>query len=184
MASNLSFYPQLDVQIYTTILRDRIEWDLSSRLPPSHFAKHYCRDLGLTGEAIPLITHALHEEILKHLKDCLELELFLGSHPEQQLRFERSGINPKVGFSGGSRRLGGGKGGEGLKGVWRDWWELEEFSPTFYELSMDEMERREQERMREARWVFSSFLLRAILFPPSFRFFLRLGFPIVEIWII
>ncbi|WVR05628.1 hypothetical protein IAU60_002650 [Kwoniella sp. DSM 27419] len=131
----------LDVQIYTHILRDRIEWDLSSPLPPAVFAKQYCAELGLTGEAIPLVAHAIHEELLKHKKDALELDLFATTHPEQQAKFERTGM-PKT----NSKR-----GPKGLKGVWRDWVERQEFGPTLVELSFEEISARDQEAMREAR---------------------------------
>jgi chromatin structure-remodeling complex subunit SFH1 len=42
-------------------------------------------------------------------------------------------------------------GAKGLKGIWRDWWEREEYGPVLVELSMEEMEKREMERTREAR---------------------------------
>jgi hypothetical protein len=135
---------QLEVQIYTHILRDRIEWDLSSSLQPSQFATQYCRDLGLTGEAIPLITVAIHEELLKHKKDALELELFAATHPEAQAKWEKA--------PGGAPRVNRREGARALVGVWRDWWEREEYGPVLVE-SMEEMERREMERTREARWV-------------------------------
>jgi chromatin structure-remodeling complex subunit SFH1 len=45
------------------------------------------------------------------------------------------------------------KGAKGLIGIWRDWGEREEFGPVLLELTVEEMERREQERTREARWV-------------------------------
>lgn len=136
---------QLEVQIYTHILRDRIEWDLSSSLQPSQFATQYCRDLGLTGEAIPLITVAIHEELLKHKKDALELELFAATHPEAQAKWEKA--------PGGAPRVNRREGARALVGVWRDWWEREEYGPVLVELTMEEMERREMERTREARWV-------------------------------
>ncbi|KAK8865672.1 hypothetical protein IAR55_000817 [Kwoniella newhampshirensis] len=131
----------LDVQIYSHILRDRIEWDLSSSLPPSTFAKQYCTELGLTGEAIPLVTFAIHEELLKHKRDALEMELFAATHPEEQAKWERGAL-PRVNMK---------RGPKGLVGVWRDWWEKEEFGPILVELTMEEMEKREYERTREAR---------------------------------
>ena len=51
---------------------DHIEWDLLSPLTPEAFAIKLCADIGLTGEAAPLIAHAMHEEILKHKKDAIE----------------------------------------------------------------------------------------------------------------
>ena len=136
--------PQLDVQIFTSVLRDRIEWDLSSPLPPSEFARHYCAELGLTGEAIPLITHAIHEELIKHKRDALELDLFAHTHPLEQAKWEKGGPSniPRTTNRTGARPL---------VGFWRDWWERDEFAPVFVELSTEDMERREVERNREAR---------------------------------
>ncbi|KLT45638.1 SNF5-domain-containing protein [Cutaneotrichosporon oleaginosum] len=132
----------LDVQIFAHVLRDRIEWDLSSPLPPSEFARHYCAELGLTGEAVPLITHAIHEELLKHKRDALELELFARTHPLEQAKWEKSANHPKTNFRHGAR---------GLVGVWRDWWERDEFSPILIELTAEDMAQRESERSRDAR---------------------------------
>ncbi|EIW72832.1 hypothetical protein TREMEDRAFT_26575 [Tremella mesenterica DSM 1558] len=134
----------LDVQIYSHLLRDRIEWDLSSTLPPSHFARAYCRDLGLTGEPVVLVTHAILEEILKHKKDALDLELFSVSHPDIQTGWERTLPLPRV----NNRR-----GAQPLQGVWRDWWEREDFGPHLVELSFEDLEKREQERVRETRRI-------------------------------
>lgn len=131
------------MQIFTHVLQDRIEWDLSSPLPPSEFARHYCAELGLTGEAIPLVAHAIHEELQKHKRDALELDLFAQTHPSEQAKWEKTiGQQPRTTNKYGARRL---------VGVWRDWWERDEFSPILVELSTEEIERREQERGREAR---------------------------------
>jgi chromatin structure-remodeling complex subunit SFH1 len=96
----------------------------------------------LTGEAAPLIAHAITDELIKHKRDALELELFARTHPYQQAKWEKTPGQPKV-----SDR----KGAKGLIGVWRDWWEREEFGPVLVELSVEEMERREVERTRESR---------------------------------
>lgn len=142
---------QLEVQIYRHILRDRIEWDLSSSLPPSDFASSYVRDLGLSGEATPLIAHAITEELLKHKKDALDWRLFRKTHPSEQAKWEHptGAARPKVFVKNGSAK----DGAEGLRGVWRDWWEREEYGPVLVELGYDELERREAERFREARRV-------------------------------
>jgi chromatin structure-remodeling complex subunit SFH1 len=71
----------------------------------------------------------------------LDLELFASTHPDEQAKWERAG--------GG--RVNDRKGAKGLVGVWRDWGEREEFGPVLIELTVEEMERREQERAREAR---------------------------------
>lgn len=134
----------LDLQIFQHVLRDRIEWDLSSPLPPAEFARHYCAELGLTGEAVPIVAHAIHEELIKHKRDALEMDLFAQTHPGEQAKWERTGGQPKTNSRTGAK---------GLVGVWRDWWERDEFSPLLFEISHDDMVKREQERSREARRI-------------------------------
>jgi len=62
----------IDVQIATHHLIDHIEWDLHSQLTPEEFAIKLCADLGLSGEAPPLVAHAIHEELIKHKRDAIE----------------------------------------------------------------------------------------------------------------
>ncbi|WAQ93100.1 hypothetical protein PtA15_18A157 [Puccinia triticina] len=66
---------QLDVQIETLHLIDRIEWDLASPLTPELFTAQYICDLNLPRSASPIIAHAIHEEIFRHKHDCLSLGL-------------------------------------------------------------------------------------------------------------
>jgi chromatin structure-remodeling complex subunit SFH1 len=135
------------VQIYTHILRDRIEWDLSSPLPVAVFSASYARDLGLSGEAVPLIAHAIQEELLKHKKDALDWQLFKRTHPTEQAKWEHPHGSARPKISAKNAKTGA----EGLKGVWRDWWEREEFGPILVEIGYEEMEKREAERVRDAR---------------------------------
>lgn len=125
-------------------MRDRIEWDLSSTLPPAVFSAAYTRDLGLAGEATPLIAHAITEEILRHKKDALDLRLFRSSHPDEQAKWEKTTSVARV-----NNRLGA----KELKGVWRDWFEREEYGPILLDLTLEEMEKREVERNREQRRI-------------------------------
>lgn len=64
-----------DVQILHHALRDRLEWDLSSSLTPEAFAAKTCRDLGLSGEALPIISAAVRENLLNHKRAVGELGL-------------------------------------------------------------------------------------------------------------
>lgn len=128
-----SFLPsQLDVQIGTLHLTDRIEWDLSSSLTPELFASVLVRDLSLSSSAAPLIAHALHEELMRVKKNCLEMGLLFAD--EQTLK--RRGARP-------------------LEGAWREWNETLGFGPRVEVLSLDEMDRVEAERERAQRWVLS-----------------------------
>ncbi|KAF8798920.1 SNF5-domain-containing protein [Phlegmacium glaucopus] len=153
----------IDVQIANHHLMDHIEWDLLSPLTPEAFSAKLCSELGLTGEAIPLIAHAVHEELLKHKKDAIEWGVIggdrdpgddgTGDRPQR----ERSGfglVKDKTGLGlGWGRAPRDGRGPKTLKSVWRDWAEAEEFRTKFEELTAEEVERREIERERASRWV-------------------------------
>ncbi|KAG8904362.1 Chromatin structure remodeling complex protein sfh1 [Tulasnella sp. 403] len=128
---------RLDVQLDNYHLVDHIEWDLCSSpatpdTTPEAFAKQLCADLGLRGEAIPIVAHALHEEIIKHKKDAVEWGVLggLGAVPED----------------GGYRRNQ--RGPRRLRGVWRDWLEYKDYGPTLEVLTPEELEKKEMERER------------------------------------
>ncbi|KAF8908851.1 hypothetical protein CPB84DRAFT_92030 [Gymnopilus junonius] len=153
----------IDVQIGNHHLMDHIEWDLLSPLTPETFSIKLCTELGLTGEAVPLIAHAVHEEIMKHKKDAIEWGVIGGDRD--------TGEDAGGGGAGDKRDRGGvgvvkdktglglawgrapreGRGPKTLKSVWRDWAEAEEFRTTFEELTAEEVERREIERERATR---------------------------------
>ncbi|KAJ7464675.1 SNF5-domain-containing protein [Mycena galericulata] len=128
----------IDVQIANHHLLDHIEWDLLSPLTPEDFAKTLCCELGLTGEAVPLIAHAIHEELMKHKKDAVEWGVVDGG-----------GMRDKTGLGLGS--VARGRGPKALESVWRDWQEADEFRTRFEILSAEEVERREVERERASR---------------------------------
>ncbi|KAJ7213881.1 hypothetical protein GGX14DRAFT_360590 [Mycena pura] len=128
----------IDVQIATYHLVDHIEWDLLSPLTPESFAKTLCRELGLTGEAVPLIAHAVHEELMKHKKDAVEWGVVDGG-----------GMRDKTGLGLGS--VARGRGPKQLESVWRDWPEADEWRTRFEVLTAEEVERREVERERASR---------------------------------
>ncbi|KAJ3899763.1 hypothetical protein F5879DRAFT_925992 [Lentinula edodes] len=71
----------LDVQISTHHLTDHIEWDLLSPLTPEAFSLQLCADLGLSGEALPLIAHAVHEELCRHRCDVVDWGVLGAPHP-------------------------------------------------------------------------------------------------------
>lgn len=122
---------------------DHIEWDLCSspaipETTPEAFAKQLCADIGLRGEAVPIIAHALHEEILKHKKDAIEWGV--------------------LGVNGGASLEDGGykrnqRGPRKLRGVWRDWMEFSNYGPRMEILTPEELEKKEMERERASRYV-------------------------------
>lgn len=151
---------------------DHIEWDLLSPLTPEEFAKGLCADIGLTGEAAPLIAHAIHEEILKHKRDAIEwgiigVDVAPVSTPTQDdaasgEKRDRSGLGlvkdkTALGLGmnswGRAPRDGLGRGPRPLKSVWKEWNDAEEYATRFEVLSAEEVERREIERERASRYV-------------------------------
>lgn len=64
------------MQFLRHILRDRLEWDLTSELTPEAFAATLIRDLGLSSESGMLISHAVREQLLRHRRAAHELGLF------------------------------------------------------------------------------------------------------------
>ena len=109
--------PQIDVQIATYHLMDHIEWDLLSPLTPEDFSKQLCVELGLSGEAIPLIAHAIHEELIKHKKDAIEWGVIGGDVHRDSTGHGASGPGGMASAGGGEdgadRRTGAGGGGGG-----------------------------------------------------------------------
>ena len=164
MFSHRTTLIQIDVQIATHHLLDYIEWDLLSPLTPEAFAQKLCLELGLSGEAAPLISHAIHEELMKHKKDAIEWgvigadkevaeESTIGDKGDRPR--DRTGLGlmkDKTGLGlGWGRAPKDGRGPKALKSVWRDWAEAEEFRTKFEVLSAEEVERREIERERASR---------------------------------
>jgi chromatin structure-remodeling complex subunit SFH1 len=90
---------------------------------------------------LPLIAHAIHEELIKHKKDAIEWGVIGGDK-------EAEGMKDKTGLGMGWGRT---KGPKVLQSVWREWTEAEEFRTRFEVLTAEEVERREIEKERASR---------------------------------
>jgi chromatin structure-remodeling complex subunit SFH1 len=84
----------IDVQIANSHLVDTIEWDLMSTLSPEVFAEGLCADLGLPGESVPIIAHAVYEEILRHKRDAVEWGAIGGDKEERGLTPVPAALTP------------------------------------------------------------------------------------------
>ncbi len=129
------------MQIATHHLLDHIEWDLLSPLTPEAFSTQLCADLGLSGEAVPLVAHAIHEELIRHKKDAAEWGVIGDVIDKSGVVKDKTGLN--IGWGGNRPKV--------LQSVWRDWADAQEFATRFEELSAEEVERREIERERATR---------------------------------
>lgn len=141
-----------------------------------------CADLGLSGEAVPLVAHAVHEELIKHKRDAIEWgvlggDTHSGGGPAEEQQpdkpRDRSGLSllkdkTGLGLSWG-RAPKDGRGPKPLRSVWRDWAEAEEFRTRFEVLTAEEVDRREIERERATRYVRCLFVMSLLLsvFLPS-----------------
>lgn len=140
------------MQIANHHLVDYIEWDLLSPLTPETFASKLCNELGLTGEAIPLVSHAIHEELIKHKRDAIEWGVIGGDRETDDSKLkDKTGL----GLSWG-RAPKDGRGPKVLKSIWRDWADQEDLRTRFEILTPEEIERREGERERASRFVRAS----------------------------
>ncbi|KAL1676917.1 hypothetical protein EV122DRAFT_291526 [Schizophyllum commune] len=136
----------IDVQINHHHLLDHIEWDLLSPLTPEAFARALCADLGLGGEAVALIAHAVHEELVKHKRDAIEWGILPPASGTEDYVYDRGAMLKDKRALGGQRKIA-----PVLKSVWRDWADAEEWRTRYEELSLEEIERREVERERASR---------------------------------
>ncbi|KAJ4300578.1 Chromatin structure remodeling complex protein sfh1 [Collariella sp. IMI 366227] len=137
----------LNINLSSQVYTDKFEWSLLH--PPGtaeQFAKQTCADLGLHGEWIPAMTHAIYEAVLKLKKEACEAGGLVAGWAVS---------------SGGSVTGGGGAefpndalatvGGEGAG--WRHDPEhlADEWEPKMEILSKEEIEKREGDRERQIR---------------------------------
>lgn len=112
----------IDVQLGMLRLVDKMEWDLGSPHPPELVAQSLCADLSLPTEAAPTLAHAIHEEVLRAKRECLEL-----------------GILGDMSHVRGAKKM---------EGVWREWGDTLDFGPRVELMDWDELEAWEKERDR------------------------------------
>jgi chromatin structure-remodeling complex subunit SFH1 len=120
---------------------------------------------------VPLIAHAIHEELVKHKRDAIEWSVIAGEREPVSSTTDGGGTGGAGGAGGGGgggavvmkdktglglgwgRTPKDGRGPKMLKSVWREWSEAEEFRTRFEVLTAEEVERREIEKERASRWV-------------------------------
>ena len=125
----------LNLNLASMLYADKFEWSLLH--PPGTaeaFAKTTCADLGLTGEWIPAMTHAIYEAVLRLKKEACEAGgLVTGWGGMQQDLPNDAALGTEAGWRYDPDHLA-------------DGWE-----PKVEFLSKEEIEKREGEREREAR---------------------------------
>lgn len=115
----------IDVQLGMLRLVDKLEWDLGSPHSPDLVARTICADLALPSEAGPTIAHAIHEEILRAKRECVDMGL----------------LGDQIHLRGAKK----------LEGVWREWSDTMDFGPRIEAMDWDELERYEKDKERASK---------------------------------
>lgn len=121
----------ITLNLGSTLYTDKFEWSLLH--PPGTaeaFAKQTCADLGLAGEWVPALTHAIYEAVLRLKKEACESGGVVGQ--------DMGSDAAQPGVGGGGWRYEP----EGLADEWE---------PKIEVLTKEEMEKREGDRERQIR---------------------------------
>jgi chromatin structure-remodeling complex subunit SFH1 len=114
------------------LLRDQFEWDLyCPENSPEDFAKCLAADLGIGGEYVGLIAHAIHEQLLQYKKERLGSVL---GDDNATFRRHRSRYQQ-----------------EDVRSLFRYGEETHEWAPTMDGLTQDQIEKLLIDRERSAR---------------------------------
>ncbi|KAJ4296785.1 Chromatin structure remodeling complex protein sfh1 [Kalmusia sp. IMI 367209] len=121
----------LNINLLNRLYSDKFEWSLLH--PPGFaemFAKVTCADLGLAGEWVPAMTHAIYEAVLRLKKEACENGGLVGDS-----EFDNDAVDPIIGAG------------------WRYDQEhlCDEWEPKVEILSPEEIEKREGDRERQIR---------------------------------
>ena len=122
----------LNIHLQNKLFTDKFEWSLLH--PPGvaeQFAKQTCADMGLSGEWIPAMTHAIYEAVLRLKKEACESGGLVGGN----------------GYGIANDAL------DGQEAGWRYDNEhlADEWEPKIERLSKEEIEKREGDRERQIR---------------------------------
>lgn len=122
----------LNINLQNKLFTDKFEWSLLH--PPGmaeRFAKQTCADIGLTGEWVPAVTHAIYEAVLRLKKEACESGGLVGIYSN----FLDNDAVP------------------GQEAGWRYDNEhlADEWEPKVERLSKEEIEKREGDRERQIR---------------------------------
>ncbi|ERS95228.1 chromatin structure-remodeling complex subunit SFH1 [Sporothrix schenckii 1099-18] len=140
----------LNINLASRLYTDKFEWSLLH--PPGTaeaFARQTCADLGLAGEWVPAMTHAIYEAVLRLKKEACESGGLVGGGLPSDFPNDAA-----LGHAAGGGGLGGDEDdGSGGVGGWRydpdtlgDAWE-----PKVEILSKEDIEKREYDRERQLR---------------------------------
>ncbi|KAH6695436.1 hypothetical protein F5X68DRAFT_163680 [Plectosphaerella plurivora] len=124
----------LNINLASTLYTDKFEWSLLH--PPGTaeaFAKQTCADLGLAGEWVPAMTHAIYEAVLRLKKEACEAGGLVGGWNAQTELANDAAHGAEAGWRYDPEHL------------------AEEWEPKVEQLTKEDMEKREGDRERQIR---------------------------------
>jgi chromatin structure-remodeling complex subunit SFH1 len=136
----------LNITLSSQVYTDRFEWSLLH--PPGTaemFAKQTCADLGLHGEWIPAMTHAIYEAVLKLKKEACESGGLVAGWGAG------AGVGGVPGAGEFPNDAAVTAGGEGAGWRYDPEHLADEWEPKLETLSKEEIEKREGDRERQIR---------------------------------
>ena len=124
----------LNINLQNKLYQDRFEWSLLHPVGVAElFAKQTCADIGLSGEWIPAMAHAIYEAVLRLKKEACESGGLVGGINGYGAEIDNTAINGEAGWRYDDEHLG------------QDW------EPKIERLSKEDMEKREGDRERQLR---------------------------------
>ncbi|KAG8533481.1 uncharacterized protein KY384_002264 [Bacidia gigantensis] len=129
----------LNINLQNKLYTDKFEWSLLHPVGlAERFARHTCADLGLAGEWVPAMAHAIYEAVLRLKKEACETGGMLYGGGIGGVELENMAVDLR---------------GEGAGAGWRYDPEnlCEEWEPSLETLSKEEIEKREGDRERQLR---------------------------------
>lgn len=134
----------LNINLSSQVYTDKFEWSLLH--PPGTaeiFAKQTCADLGLHGEWIPAMTHAIYEAVLKLKKEACESGGLVAGWG--------ASAAGTLGVAGGAEFPNDAAGGDGAGWRYDPEHLADDWEPKLETLSKEEIEKREGDRERQIR---------------------------------
>ena len=124
----------LNINLQNKLFTDKFEWSLLHPVGVAEqFAKQTCADMGLSGEWVPAMAHAIYEAVLRLKKEACESGGLVGGLNGYGADIDNMAINGDAGWRYDDEHL------------------AQEWEPRIERLSKEDMEKREGDRERQLR---------------------------------
>lgn len=124
----------LNINLQNKLYQDKFEWSLLHPVGVAEqFAKQTCADMGLYGEWVPAIAHAIYEAVLRLKKEACESGGLVGGLNGYGADIDNMAVSGEAGWRYDDEHL------------------AQEWEPKIERLSKEDMEKREGDRERQLR---------------------------------